>query len=220
MSPILRLRLLAGVGFAMAGLALASLSLGCGEGRVNDPPHASATAKAATTSSPAVPPSARPTSPIHSVDRTQRKHFAWLRGEPEPLPPSIRRVLRKSTYGMNWKLAQKVPIPLQGSFWLIPGRHILCFLHAETIHEASSTCAPTKAALRHGVTIASLREARAGTQAKRLIVGVVPDGTAEAVIHTGGTASSRAIAHHLFVLRDSVKLPPNVISLRRRVRQR
>jgi hypothetical protein len=220
MSPILRLRLSACVGLAMAGLAFASASVGCGGGQVNDPPHASAMAKAATTSSPAPPPSSGATNPLHSVDRAQRKHFALLRGVPEPLPPYVRRVLRKPTYGMNWELAQDVPASFRGSFWLIPGRHVLCLLHAETIHEASSTCAPTKAALAHGVVIASLRTASAVAPAKRLIIGVVPDGTTEAVVHTGGTASSVAIARHLFVLKDSMKDPPRVVSLRRDVRHR
>jgi len=115
---------------------------------------------------------------------------------------------------MNWDLAQRVPVPLRGSFWLIPGRHVLCLLHAETIHEASSACAPTETALAHGVVAASLQEASVAAPARRLIVGVVPDGTTEVVVHTEEMTSRVETAHHIFVKRDSVEKPPDVVSLR------
>lgn len=215
MSLNLRLRLLASVGLVMAGLALASISVGCGGGQENDSRLSSARVKASAASRPAPPPFSEATNPVRSVDRTQRNHFALLRGIPERLPPSVRRVLRKPTYGMNWALAQRLPLSLEGSFWLIPGRHVLCLLHAETIHEASSACAPNKTALSHGIVAVSLREASAVAPAERLIVGVVPDGTIEAVVHTGGTTSRVPVAHHLFVLRDSIEEPPDVVSLSR-----
>lgn len=213
MAPSLRARLSASVGLVIAGLALAGSSTGCGEDQGNDPHLSSTRFTTSTASRPAPPPGSEVTMPVHSIDRAQRTHFALLRGTPEPLPPSVRRILRKPTYGMNWALAQRVPVPMRGSFWLIPGHHVLCLLHAETIHEASSACAPTKIALAHGVVAASLRKARAVTPARRLIVGVVPDGTTEAVVHTGRIASRVPIAHHLFVLRDSIEEPPEVVSL-------
>jgi hypothetical protein len=114
---------------------------------------------------------------------------------------------------MNWALAQRVPLSLRGSFWLVPGRHVLCLLHAMTVHEASSACAPTKIALAHGIVAVSLREASAVAPAERLIVGVVPDGASEAVVHTRGIASRVAIARHLFVLKDSMNEPPDGVSL-------
>jgi hypothetical protein len=114
---------------------------------------------------------------------------------------------------MNWALAQRVPLSLRGSFWLVPGRHVLCLLHAITVHEASSACAPTKIALAHGIVAVSLREASAVAPAERLIVGVVPDEASEAVVHTRGIASRVAIARHLFVLKDSINEPPDVVSL-------
>lgn len=213
MSPSSRLCLSASVGLVIAGLALAGIGAGCGTGQKRDSPQSSARARAVAASRPAPPPDSEVTNPVHSVDSAQRDHFALLRGVPEPLPPSVRRILRKPTYGMNWDLAQRVPVGLQGSFWLIPGRGVLCLLHAETIHEASSACAPTKTALAHGIVGASLRERHSEVPAERLIVGVVPDGATEAVVHTGKVASKVAIAHHLFVLRDSMEEPPEVVSL-------
>jgi hypothetical protein len=212
MSSSLRLRLSASVGLVMAGLALAGVSAGCGQGRGNDP-HMPSTRVGASTVSRRTPPSFVEAAVVRRVDRSQLDHFALLRGTPEPLPPSVRRVLRKPTYGMNWALSQRVHLSLRGSFWLIPGHHVLCLLHAETVHEASSACAPTKIALAHGIVAVSLREASAGAPAERLIVGVVPDGTSQAVVHTGRTASRVAIARHLFVLKDSMNEPPDVVSL-------
>jgi hypothetical protein len=213
MSPILRLRLSASVGLVMAGLALAGLSAGCGQGQSNDPYPSSTMAKASTASRPAPPPFSETTNPVRSVNRSQRSHFALLRGVPEPLPPSVRRILKRPTYGMNWDLAQRVPLSLRGPFWLIPGRHVLCLLHEETAHEASSACAPTKTALAHGIVAASLRQGSTAGAAERLIVGVAPDGVSKAVIHTEQITSRVAIAHHLFVLEDSVEEPPKVVSL-------
>jgi hypothetical protein len=213
-SPSLRPRLSTIVGLVMLGLALAGISAGCG-GQGNAPASSSTRANASTVSRPAPPPLSGGTGPVHSVNRAQRNHFALLRGVPEPLPPSVRRILRKPTFGMNWDLAQRVPVSLRGSFWLIPGRHVLCLLHAETVHEASSACAPAKTAFAHGVVAASLREASAGVPAKRLIVGVVPDGTTGAVIHTGRMTSRVAIAHNLLVLRDSMEESPDAVSLNR-----
>lgn len=213
MSPSVRLRLSASVGLVMAGLALAGICTGCGEGGGNDLHLSSTEATTSTASRPTPPPGSEVTTPVHSVDRAQRAHFALLRGKPEPLPPSIRRILRKPTYGMNWALAQRVPVSLRGSFWLIPGRRVLCLLHMETAHEASSACAPTKTALAHGIVAVSLQKMSVIPSAERLIVGVVPDGTTEAVVHTGKIASRITIAHHIFVLRDSLEEPPEVVSL-------
>ncbi len=197
---------------ATVGLALASMIAGCGEGHGkhgHPPPAISVGASTA----PRPQPSSDTSKVIRSVDRNQRDHFALLREGPEPLLPSIRRILRKPTYGMNWDLAQRVPLSLQGSFWLVPGRHTLCLLHAETLHDVSSACATTKVALNHGVVTVSLREATAGAPAERLIVGVVPDGISEVVVHTRRVASRVAVVDHVFVRRDAINEPPDLVSL-------
>jgi hypothetical protein len=150
---------------------------------------------------------------IRRVGRREQKHFTLLRGEPEQLPLSIRRVLRKPAFGVNWALAHRLPLSLRGSFWLVPGRHTLCLVHAKNIHEVSTACAPTKVALAHGVVSASLRDASAIAPAQRQIVGVVPDGISKAVVHAGNTATRAHVRRHLFVLEDSIDQPPDVVSL-------
>lgn len=86
-------------------------------------------------------------------------------------------------------------------------------MHAKTIHEVSTACAPTKVALAHGIAAASLREAGAVAPARRLIVGIAPNGVKEAVVHTGEAATTISVTRHLFVLADSMSEPPDVISL-------
>lgn len=211
----LQLRLLASVGLGIAGLTLAGMCSGCGAGQGKEDSSNLSTARirGSATSNLASQLFSGVTRSVHRIDRTQRNNFALLRGAPEPLPPSVRRVLRKPTYGMNWDLAQRVPLSLREPFWLIPGRHVLCLLHVDTAHEASSACAPTKTARAHGVVTISLREARASVPAERLIVGVVPDGTVEAVVHTGIIATRTSIAHHVFTISDSIEDPPDVVLL-------
>jgi hypothetical protein len=206
-----RLRLSKGVRLAMTGLALAGVAAGCGQGRRTD--RRAVRVEPSAVSRPRPRPSSQAPRVVHSIDRSQRDHFALLRGMPEPLPASVRRVLRKPTYGMNWALAQRLPLSLRGLFWLVPGRHVLCLLHAETIHEASSACASTKTALAHGVVAVSLREASPDGPAERLVIGVVPDGASKAVVHTGGETARVAITDHLLVLRDSMSEPPDLVSL-------
>lgn len=150
---------------------------------------------------------------VRRVGRREWKHFALLRGEPEPLPLSVRRILRKPAFGVNWALARRLPLSLRESFWLVPGSHTLCLVHAKGVHAVSTACTPTKVALAHGVVFASLREAGPVAPARRQVVGVVPDGTRKAVVHTGKTATKARVRRHLFVIEDSIDQPPDVVSL-------
>ena len=213
MSPDFRLRHLTSLGVVAVALAFAGLAAGCGEDRAGDPParpSGSATSSKTVSSSPPMPDGA---GVIERVGRLEREHFALLREEPAPLPHSVRRILRRPTYGMNWALARRLPVSLRDSFWLVPGRHALCLVHEKGVHEVATACAPTNLALKHGVVTASLRDATPISPAQRLIVGVVPDGTSEAVVRTRGSASRVPIEDHAFVLRDSIDAPPDIVSL-------
>jgi hypothetical protein len=115
---------------------------------------------------------------------------------------------------MSWALAQRLPLPtLHGAYWLVPGRRVLCLLHAEEAHEASSSCASTRDALKHGIVAVSLRDASPATPAQRLSVGVVPDGVRRAIVHTGSRAVPVVVTQHVFVLQDAVREPPDRITL-------
>ncbi|HKG02151.1 MAG TPA: hypothetical protein VKB03_03150 [Conexibacter sp.] len=151
---------------------------------------------------------------IRHVSPVQRANFELLRGAAESLPPVVRRVMRRPTYGMNWSLAQRLPRTVRDNFWLVPGRDILCLVHASGAHEASSSCAPTELALHHGVVAISLRNHGAFGPTDRTIVGVMPDRATGAVVHTGVAQTTVPVSRHLFVLRDSVKEAPDNVSVR------
>jgi hypothetical protein len=52
----------------------------------------------------------------HLGDR-QRASFAVFRTSPEPLPWSVRRDLGRPIYGINWRLAQRLPIRVPAHGW-------------------------------------------------------------------------------------------------------
>jgi hypothetical protein len=204
------------------GLALAGLSTGCGASRshravtlppvIISLPSAAADHPSAAAGNPSASPEHFKT--IRRVESIQRENFALLNDKAEPLPLSIRRVLHKPIFGTNWRLAHRLRLSLPGSFWLMPGRQFLCLLHAQGAHDVAAACAPIHVALAHGLVTVSLREASVGTQAERLIVGVVPNGTHGVVVHTKRVATSVTVVRHIFFLRDSMSEPPDVVSLR------
>lgn len=205
-------RHLAGVATVAAGLALVGAYAGCGANEGDNGPSAP-TEIDSSARRPIPPVSPQEVAVIRRVGANERKHFALLRGQPEPLPLYVRRILRRPNFGVNWDLAHRLPLSLRRSFWLVPGRRFLCVVYTQTIHEVADACAPTKVALEHGIVAASLRDPGTIGPAQRLIVGVVPDGASEAVVHTGKVASKVSIARHLFVLKDSLGRPPDVVSL-------
>lgn len=212
MSLGLHLRL-GDVAAVAAGLALTAVYVGCGtdEGDTRSPASADIDPSAGRHV-----PSASPEelAVIRRIGTNERKHFALLRGKPEPLPLYVRRILRRPSFGVNWDLAHRLPLSLRRSFWLVPGRRHLCLVHTQTNHEVADACAPTGVALKHGITAVSLRDPGAVRPAQRLIVGVAPDGISEAVVHTGKVASRVLIMRHLFVLEDSLSQPPNIVLLK------
>jgi hypothetical protein len=71
----------------------------------------------------------------------------------------------------------------------------------------------TAQALVQGIAAISITPPGA-PQPARLIVGVAPDGTREALVHTRGVTATVPVRGAAFALRDSTLAPPNFISLR------
>lgn len=143
-------------------------------------------------------------------------NFALLRTQPEGLPARVQRVLRAPTFGLNWKLAQRIPVALPGAYWLVPGNGYLCVVARESLG-VGTTCAPSSEALQHGIasiTITPFRPTR-GVRPSRLIVGAAPDGTREVLVHTHGAVETAPVVNEVFVSRDSVDAPPDFLALRR-----
>jgi hypothetical protein len=82
---------------------------------------------------------------VLQVQPRQLARFALLRTPPEGLPLSIRRVLHRPVFGINWRLAHRIPAKSEGVYWLVPGDHV----HAETfvLHD-STLAAPDAISLR------------------------------------------------------------------------
>ena len=153
---------------------------------------------------------------IRAAQPLQKSNFALLRGTFEPLPASIRRLTRQPqhgmAYGMNWRLAYKVPLPIRGGLWLVPGRGFLCLV-AHSGASVSQACTPTKSALRHGIYFAFLPPVGAKW---RTVVGVVPDGAPTAQVHTGkATTVVHVQPGGVFMLQDRAAAAPRAITFRR-----
>ncbi len=118
-------------------------------------------------------------------------------------------------FGINWKLAQRIPIKSEGTYWLVPGNGHLCVISQGVMHGpgVGTTCATTSQTITHGIADISITLPGAAHRA-RLIVGVAPDSVREALVHTRGAIAAAPVHHEVFVLRDSTLNPPDMISLR------
>lgn len=195
-------------GRACLGLLLAlmpaSVMTACGSEQDNR--------EAASTQAPQISRDApRQAAPRVEVSPQLPANFALLRTSPDGLPPEVSRILNSPISGMRWDLAQRVPLSLPGSYWLAPGAEALCIVATTPESPAVGTvCARVKQALRYGVTNASL-DTKSG---KRIVVGVVPDGTRTALVRTDASTASVPVRKGSFVLRDSVNAPPDEVTLR------
>lgn len=112
---------------------------------------------------------------------------------------------------MAWDLAQRVPVQGTNAYWLVPGAKKLCIVATTPKSPAISfACTSASRALRRGIMNTSLNR----ITRRRTMVGVTPDGTRSALIQSGVLTSSVRVRHGLFVLRDSVALPPDQVTLR------
>lgn len=71
-------------------------------------------------------------------------------------------------------------------------------------------------ALEHGIATISITPVGSASQAarSRLIVGVAPDGARKVLVHTRGSVATVPVVEGLFVLRDSVGVPSDFLTLR------
>lgn len=161
-------------------------------------------------------PSQRPSSPsvIRHLEDRQRASFALFRTPPEPLPWPMRQAMRRPIYGINWDLAQRLPIRDPARSWAVPGAGYICILSLE-IHRGrgavGATCASTEAALDHGLatTLLSDRGSGASQRSHRVIVGIAPDRAREVVADGSGSTVRIAVVGGIFIRRDAVPYPPD-----------
>src|SRR5918995_6105262 len=70
---------------------------------------------------------------IDRLSRQQREAFSLLRSPPEGLPARVTEALHQPSYGMNWRLAQRMPVELPVDFWAVPGRGAICIVGQEKL---------------------------------------------------------------------------------------
>jgi hypothetical protein len=148
----------------------------------------------------------------------QRERFALLRTRPEGLPVHLRGLVRTRDTSFDPGLAQRIPALLPGAYWLVPDADQLCVVSEVPGTEGAGTvCGSTGQTIEEGIAIVSftpVERAPVGAPT-RLIVGVAPDGTREALIHTHGSIATVPVVGGLFVLRDSMPAPSDFVELRR-----
>ncbi len=150
-------------------------------------------------------------SPDDRVSHTLFENFALLRSSPDGIPPLVGRTLSRRIPGMAWDLAHRVPVHGTNAYWLVPGAKKLCIVSTTPKSRAISfACTSASQALRRGIMSTSLNR----ITRRRTMVGVTPDGTRSALIQSGALTTSVRVRHGLFVLRDSVALPPDQVTLR------
>lgn len=138
-------------------------------------------------------------------------NFVLLRTPPDGVPPKVRRALSDPVPGMSWSLARRVPVSETSTYWLVPGAKDLCVVATTPMSPAIGTvCTSVNQALRHGIANTSLDP----ISGRRIIVGVVPEGTRTVLVRSGTSTASVQARHGHFVLRDSVSLPPDQLILR------
>jgi hypothetical protein len=123
--------------------------------------------------------------------------------------------MKQPAFGMNWNLAQRLPFPPYGSFWLVPGNRFLCLLEQRGRDTVNQACAKTERVLAHGLFLAFLG---AGAEklvygARRFVIGVVPDRTHKVFIMTDDSKVAVSITENAFVRRDGLTAPPDRLVL-------
>jgi hypothetical protein len=164
--------------------------------------------------------SQKPSSPsaIRLVEDRQRASFAVFRTAPEPLPWSMRQAMRRPIYGINWSLAQRLPIRNPARAWAVPGAGYICILSLQVRRgrgAVGATCAGTESALDQGLatTLLSDRGSGASKRSHRVIVGIAPDRARGVVADGSGSTVRIAVVGGIFIRRDALPYPPDRFKL-------
>lgn len=151
---------------------------------------------------------------LRRVPDALQADFALLRTPPDGLPASIRKILHTPTYGMNWKLARRLPIKAFVHIWVVPGNGFICLISQQTQASAGTICETTHEALNHGIATIFLSGGGVDiTPLRRTIVGIAPDGTREVIANTQGSLARIYVTHGIFIHRDKSANPPDRLIL-------
>jgi hypothetical protein len=151
---------------------------------------------------------------IRRLQPWQRARIALFRGQPQALPLEFRRVIGAPIYGVNWALAQQLPVAV-ADVWAVPGDNHICLFDRNRDQTVGGACASRRQALKQGVTATHLTNTSTGAHIdQRTIVGIVPDRTQSVEIHVSGTLMKAQVIRNVFAVRDGGTRPPDRITLR------
>jgi len=118
-------------------------------------------------------------------------------------------------FGVNWDLAQRIPVDFSGAYWLVPGRGYLCIVsQIPTTPGAGTACNETWRARREGLATISFSTENGTTHPLREMVGVTRDGARSVLVYTGSTVERIPVVDGIFALRDSAPAPPDRLAVR------
>ena len=144
----------------------------------------------------------------NAVDPIQSA-FAVFRSRPEGLPLSDREILGKPTHGLNWSLAQRLPLKPPVRLWAVPGNRYLCLVSRQRPGVVGTSCATFKEASQQGLSVAFLSTSRSDGRGSRVIAGIAPDGAPQVMAVTGSFRARIPVVGGYFERRDSLAVPPD-----------
>lgn len=152
--------------------------------------------------------------PMILSPQNEQTSFSVFRTPPEGLPVSVRRGLRPN-YGVNWLLAQRLPVKVGARVWAIPGNGYICLLSLQNqSHSVAGTnCATNQEALSHGLATTFLSTNTSPAHSTRVIFGMAPDRTREVIASTNGRTVRIPVIDGLFVRNDRATDPPDELTL-------
>ena len=180
----------------------------------SSPAGSSVGAPAKRSSSPTASHGGRSAPAVGRVSISLRNSFTLFRTPPEGLPRRLERILpRPARHGINWNLAQRMPVATPSPMWAVPGRGIICLLERRPGLSAGISCTPTDYALSHGLETILLSPS-GSVRSSRLIVGMAPEGTRAVVAKARGSRIRIPVGKNgVFVRRDGRIDPPDNFTL-------
>lgn len=152
---------------------------------------------------------------VPKVEARLAQNFSLLNTASEGLPQSIAKVLRRPTYGINFALAQRIPVRTATTFWAVPGNRFICIVSQENDRSVSQVCAPTHVAIKRGLASVIIDRPNNGGVANRLIVGLATDDSTSVRIPTEGLTRIARVIKNVFMVRDTNYRPPDKLILSR-----
>ncbi len=128
---------------------------------------------------------------------------------------AMRRMVNGGRFGVNWDLAQRIPVNFSGAYWLAPGDGYLCIAsRIPATPGAGTACNETWRARREGLATIAFPRADGTVGSVREMVGVTRDGARSVLVRTGSTVKRIPVVNGVFALRDAATTPPERLTVR------